>query len=168
MTLHFIQPRHFQRFLDENRIYYGHHDTVFGPVTIATAPQGVCRLSFKKEEYSFATKAPEKTEPALRSILQMEHVDLVISGTEFEMAIWKELTTIPLAHSRSYKGIATAINRPKAYRAVGNAVGRNKIAIAIPCHRVLPQSGKIGGYYWGPEIKSELIEYEKGLALCQA
>lgn len=83
-----------------------------------------------------------------------------LNGTDFEKAVWNELLKIPIGKTVSYSDIARAIGRPKSCRAVGNAVGRNRIAILVPCHRVLRSDGAIGGYYWGAELKKEILKRE--------
>lgn len=82
-------------------------------------------------------------------------------GTPFQMRVWEELRKIPAGKTVSYAYIAERIGRPKAVRAVGNAVGANPLAMIIPCHRVLPSSGKIGNYRWGRAKKKLLLDWEK-------
>lgn len=81
-------------------------------------------------------------------------------GTPFQKLVWREIVTIPYGETRTYGQIAKAIGRPTAYRAVANACGQNKLAVIIPCHRVVGASS-LGGYKWGPEIKQWLIDFEK-------
>ena len=83
-------------------------------------------------------------------------------GTPFQQKVWKKLTTIPYGKTRSYKWIASAIHNPKASRAVGNANGKNPLAILIPCHRVIRENGELGGYTGGISIKRFLLNLEKG------
>lgn len=90
---------------------------------------------------------------------------LELNGTNFQKQVWHELSKIPYAKTRSYKEIAKLIGNPKASRAVGNANNKNKIAIIIPCHRVIGSSGKLVGYASGLEIKKALLELESGIIL---
>ena len=83
-------------------------------------------------------------------------------GTPFQQKVWKKLTTIPYGKTRSYKWIASSINNPQASRAVGNANGRNPLAILIPCHRVIRENGELGGYTGGISIKRFLLNLEQG------
>ncbi len=83
-----------------------------------------------------------------------------LRGTPFQVKVWQEIAKIPFGETRTYSDIAMAINHPKAYRAVANACGKNKIAYRIPCHRVVNKSG-IGGYAYGIELKKKLLDYEK-------
>jgi methylated-DNA-[protein]-cysteine S-methyltransferase len=85
---------------------------------------------------------------------------LAPEGTPFERSVWEELRRIPFGETRSYGEIAQAIGRPGAARAVGRANGANPIPIVVPCHRVLPSTGKLGNYAGGPERKRALLELE--------
>jgi methylated-DNA-[protein]-cysteine S-methyltransferase len=85
---------------------------------------------------------------------------LAPEGTEFQKRVWEELTKIPYGQTRSYKDIATALNDPKASRAVGTANGLNPLCIIVPCHRVISSDGTIGGYSAGLAIKKRLLDLE--------
>ncbi|MDG1839451.1 MAG: methylated-DNA--[protein]-cysteine S-methyltransferase [Dehalococcoidia bacterium] len=82
------------------------------------------------------------------------------SGTDLQNDVWSEMLSIPYGHTTSYKKIAEAISRPKSFRPVGGAVGRNPWSIAIPCHRVIGSSGKLVGYASGLSRKSWLLAHE--------
>lgn len=84
-----------------------------------------------------------------------------VPGTDFQKSVWREIAKIPYGTRITYKDIAEAIGKPKAVRAVGTAVGSNPISIAVPCHRVLATSGKLGGYAGGLESKRVLLGLEK-------
>lgn len=92
---------------------------------------------------------------------QVFDFDFTLTGTEFQMAVWRELEKIPFGTRSSYLAIATAIGRPNAVRAVGTAVGSNPISIIVPCHRVLTTSGHLGGYAGGLLGKEMLLSTEK-------
>lgn len=81
-------------------------------------------------------------------------------GTAFQQDVWRSLCAIPFGETRSYRSIAESIGKAKAPRAVGQACGRNPIAIIIPCHRVVAHNGKLGGYSSGLHIKKALLELE--------
>lgn len=85
---------------------------------------------------------------------------LDVQGTSFQKAVWQELSEIPYGDTTTYGAIAKAIHRPKASQAVGNAVGQNPVPIVVPCHRVLPKSGALGGYRGGPKMKAMLLALE--------
>jgi O-6-methylguanine DNA methyltransferase len=85
----------------------------------------------------------------------------VYPGSSFQKRVWRELLNIPYGETRSYEHIATAIGNPKAVRAVGHANGLNRIAIVIPCHRVINKNGKLGGYGGGLRRKEFLLALER-------
>ena len=89
---------------------------------------------------------------------------LDLRGTEFQLACWRALLTIPYGETRSYADIARAVDRPKGFRAVGMANNRNPIAIVVPCHRVIASDGTLCGYGGGLEIKRKLLELEGALS----
>ncbi len=89
---------------------------------------------------------------------------LDIRGTAFQERVWAALRQIPTGVTASYADIARAIGQPQAVRAVASACANNKIAIAIPCHRVIRTDGNVSGYRWGVERKKTLLEREKGAA----
>lgn len=84
-----------------------------------------------------------------------------LTGTPFQLTVWKELQNIPYGKTTSYKEIAQKINKPKAYRAVGMANNKNPLPIIIPCHRVIGSNGKLIGYAGGLKLKNYLLELEK-------
>lgn len=84
-----------------------------------------------------------------------------LTGTPFQLAVWKELQNIPYGQTTSYKEIAQKINKPKAYRAVGMANNKNPLPTIIPCHRVIGSNGKLIGYAGGLKLKNYLLELEK-------
>lgn len=84
-----------------------------------------------------------------------------LTGTPFQLAVWKELQNISYGKTTSYKEIAQKINKPKACRAVGMANNKNPLPIIIPCHRVIGSNGKLIGYAGGLKLKNYLLELEK-------
>jgi len=83
-----------------------------------------------------------------------------LPGTPFQKRVWKELIKIPYGTVISYKELARRVGKPKAYRAVGNANGKNPIPVIIPCHRVIAADGSLGGYSSGLHIKKKLLKLE--------
>jgi AraC family transcriptional regulator of adaptative response/methylated-DNA-[protein]-cysteine methyltransferase len=83
-------------------------------------------------------------------------------GTPFQQSVWKGLQAIPYGETRSYLELAHTIKNPLAVRAVAQANGANQFAIMIPCHRVINQDGKLGGYGGGLHRKTWLLQHEKG------
>ncbi|UXD88777.1 methylated-DNA--[protein]-cysteine S-methyltransferase [Thalassolituus hydrocarboniclasticus] len=88
-------------------------------------------------------------------------LSLHVRGTNFQLAVWRALLTIPAGHALSYGQLATQLGQPTAARAIGNAVGANPVAFIIPCHRVIQQSGALGGYRWGPLRKQVIQSWER-------
>jgi len=98
-----------------------------------------------------------KDENATRSELP----PLDITATAFQWRVWDALTRIPAGETRSYGEIARMIGAPKAARAIGRACGSNKLALIVPCHRVVREDGTIGGWRWGAARKQSLLQDEK-------
>ena len=85
----------------------------------------------------------------------------ILQGTPFQKKVWSTLSTIPWGDTLSYADLAKRVKRPKAVRAVANAVGSNPIAILLPCHRVIGSDGSLTGYAYGLKKKSWLLSHEK-------
>ncbi len=83
-------------------------------------------------------------------------------ATLFQRAVWKAAQTIPYGETRSYAWVAKRIGRPRAARAVGNALGANPLPVVIPCHRVVGSAGRLGGFTGGLELKKMLLALEAG------
>ncbi len=81
-------------------------------------------------------------------------------GTCFQQQVWRKLMTIPFGKTKSYKWLARSVNRPKAFRAAGNANGRNPVPVIVPCHRVIRQNGDLGGFTGGTHLKQFLLDLE--------
>jgi len=86
---------------------------------------------------------------------------LDIRGTAFQARVWRALQKIPLGKTASYTEIAATLGQPKAVRAVAQACAANKLALVVPCHRVIRSDGELGGYRWGLERKRELLARER-------
>jgi AraC family transcriptional regulator of adaptative response/methylated-DNA-[protein]-cysteine methyltransferase len=157
-------------------ISYGFHDTPFGSCFIAATERGVTNLEFGErsdcvqrlhQNWSAAELRDdhEFTGDYVERIFRQEPDDtdkikLYLSGTNFQLKVWQALLEIPAGHLTSYQQIARHVGRPKAVRAVGNAVGRNPVAFVIPCHRVIRQSGEYGNYRWGTARKKAMLGWE--------
>jgi AraC family transcriptional regulator of adaptative response/methylated-DNA-[protein]-cysteine methyltransferase len=160
-------------------IEYAVHDTPFGKAFIATTPRGICNFAFLEnteiDEHlsDLHKKWPhaiwyENQRSTLRVIKEMfagdgtlsGPISLYVSGTNFQINVWKALLQIPSATVVSYSQVATAIGHPNSARAVGLAVGSNPVAFLIPCHRVIQQSGGLGGYHWGTTRKQAIHAWE--------
>ena len=83
-----------------------------------------------------------------------------LKGTKFQIKVWNYLKKIPKGEVRTYLQVAKAIGKPKAHRAVANAIAKNPVPIIIPCHRVIKSNGELGGYSGGSILKKKLIKFE--------
>lgn len=128
----------------------------------------IVRLEFtdKKETTEIKTELMKKLYKELNDYFSGElkyfTIPIKPKGSEFQMKVWNELQNIKYGKTTSYKEIAKNIGNSKSYRAVGNANGKNPIAIIIPCHRVINSNGKIGGYTGGIDKKNILLNIENG------
>ncbi|MCC1495357.1 methylated-DNA--[protein]-cysteine S-methyltransferase [Alcanivorax sp. 1008] len=168
---------------------YGVHSTSFGDVLVAMTDLGVCRLDFvdalcgdSSSEKSVLflqslwpkaqlRKNPGRTQSVISSLFagsaSQQSVPVHIAGTDFQFDIWQALLQIPAGHCISYSQLALASGHPGAARAVGSAVASNPVALLIPCHRVIRQDGKPGGYRWGVHRKQTLLAAESALVLSE-
>jgi AraC family transcriptional regulator of adaptative response/methylated-DNA-[protein]-cysteine methyltransferase len=152
-----------------------------GWMLMAASERGVCWLSFGDEPDALLDelrKAHPKArlvddEARLRSWFEIvrEHLLLPrpsldlpvdIRGTAFQSRVWQALRTIPLGETRSYSEVAVSLGNANATRAVASACARNRVALVIPCHRVIAGDGSISGYRWGVEKKVSLLQLEHG------
>ncbi|WP_454009194.1 bifunctional transcriptional activator/DNA repair enzyme AdaA [Aeromonas sp. Marseille-Q7275] len=160
-------------------IDHGVHDTPFGQAFVALTPRGVCNFSFLDDQApqtplaALAQRwpaaelrdAPSRTQSVIHTMFDGSKtpdrpISLHVSGTNFQVSVWRALLEIPPAKVVSYAQVASAIGNPKAARAVGLAVGANPVALMIPCHRVIQQNGKLGGYHWGETRKQAIHAWE--------
>jgi AraC family transcriptional regulator of adaptative response/methylated-DNA-[protein]-cysteine methyltransferase len=84
-----------------------------------------------------------------------------VKTTVFQRKVWQALQQIPRGQTRSYQEIARSIGQPTAARAVARACASNRIAVAIPCHRVVREDGNLAGYRWGLQRKKQLLDLEQ-------
>lgn len=139
----------------------------FGILQVCADQIGVTSISFIKDR-SQATKLNPHTQQATKQLAEYFaghrtafELSLNAKGTTFQQQVWQQLVTIPYGQTCSYADIASAIDNPKAVRAVGAANGRNPLTIVVPCHRVIGSNGSLTGYAWGTSIKAGLLELEK-------
>src|SRR5262245_25457152 len=153
-----------------------------GPLVAGATADGICLLEFTDRRMLeaqiatvrrlFGAPALPGSNPHLELLKdQMEEyfrgsrrtftVSLIYPGSAFQRKVWERLLAIPYGETRSYRDVAESIGQPKAVRAVGRANGLNRIAIVIPCHRVVNVSGELGGYGGGLRRKQYLLDLER-------
>lgn len=147
----------------------------FGDVLVAATPKGICWLAFADQHQQalqdLAAEYPQARlteaahplhEKALAALggQAAQTVPLHLKGTPFQLKVWQALLQIPAGRLKSYGGLAADIGQANAARAVGSAIGSNPVAVLIPCHRVIRESGIIGGYRWQRGRKMALLAKE--------
>jgi len=184
-----MRPTDYGKKGEGQTIFWTCRKTALGTLLIAGTAKGLCTVRFgeseKKlaaslaEEFSNAAllnaeKAAKKSEAdtlgtwadALTRYAEgleaWPELPLDIKATAFQAKVWAALRAVPAGKTATYGQIAAAIGLPQSQRAVARACAMNPVALAIPCHRILPKSGGIGGYHWGPERKEKLLDLEKG------
>jgi AraC family transcriptional regulator of adaptative response/methylated-DNA-[protein]-cysteine methyltransferase len=157
-------------------------ESPLGPLVAAASNHGICLLEFTDRrmletqfrmlkklfgcsivpgENAHLKTLKNELEQYFAGRLKQFSVPLVCPGTPFQERVWKELQRIPFGETRSYEDLARRIGAENAHRAVGTANGRNRIAIVIPCHRVVNKDGKLGGYGGGLWRKQHLLDLER-------
>lgn len=121
----------------------------------------VTRVDAGRDEWLAAVVARIATQFGKRERTVRPLPPLDVAATAFQWRVWNALTRIPAGETRSYGEIARAIGAPKAARAVGRACGSNRLALIVPCHRVVREDGTPGGWRWGAQRKQRLLESER-------
>jgi len=125
-------------------------------------PASFSKAESRKLETPLIKEAALQVRNYLSGGLRDFSLPLALRGTDFQVAAWKALQTIPYGETRSYKDMAGQIGRPKAVRAVGMANNRNPVSIIVPCHRVIGHDGSLVGYGGGLPLKRRLLDLERG------
>lgn len=123
-----------------------------------------CPLVRESQKNKFLQRGAKQLELYFKGRLKEFSIPLDLDGSPFQKSVWNTLRKIPYGQTRSYKDIAKKVGRPKAYRAVGTANGKNPLSIIIPCHRVIAADGSLGGYSGGLKMKTKLLKLEKSAA----
>lgn len=178
VTIEAMTPGEFKRSGEGLTIYYGLHPTPFGECLLGVTKRGVCALFFVQGNdrrevrqelhdrwpHARLVEDSSRTQQYVNRIFHASSsrspVPLVLSGTNFQIRVWEALLQIPPGRVLSYEDIAERIGKPKASRAVGNAVAKNPISYLIPCHRVIQSAGVTGNYRWGPLRKKAMLGWE--------
>lgn len=161
------------------RIRFTTRETELGTLLVAATEVGVCAVSLgsgdAEVEAGLASEFPRATRervtheldawvvPLLRYIEDGKtslKIPLELVGSPFQLAVWQELARTPRGRTRTYRDVAIALGRPSAARAVARACATNRIALLLPCHRVVRGDDSLGGYRWGMARKAALLAHE--------
>jgi AraC family transcriptional regulator of adaptative response/methylated-DNA-[protein]-cysteine methyltransferase len=164
-------------------VYYGWHESLLGRALVAVTEHGLCGLSFagpgeeKSQLADMTERWPEArfvedveaTERFATQILRRdapgrETVPVQLFGTPWQIHVWKGLLAIPAGRAVAYGALAEKLCSARAARATASAIGRNPVALLIPCHRVIAATGALGGYRWGESRKRALLALEAARA----
>ena len=174
-----MKPSAYRRGGAGEQIDYAIVASPLGKLLVAATSRGVCSVSMAgndaeltralKDEYPRATLSADAGRLSNWTSAILEHLDgrqprldlpLDVQATAFQWQVWQALSAIPYGETRTYGEIARTIGRPRAVRAVASACASNPVALAIPCHRVVPATGGTGGYRWGTARKKTLLAME--------
>jgi AraC family transcriptional regulator of adaptative response/methylated-DNA-[protein]-cysteine methyltransferase len=172
-----MTPGEFKNQGENLMINYSFSDSIFGELIVASTAKGICHMSFVKDQQQalsdlksrFANAQYQQVSDKIQQDAlgvfqygsnQLNQIKLHLNGTAFQLKVWETLLKIPLGDITTYGSVAKEINKPKASRAVGTAIGSNPVAFLIPCHRVIQASGNLGGYMWGNNRKTAIIGWE--------
>lgn len=167
-------------------IRYTTTSTPLGRLLVATTTRGICSVTLgdtdAELEQRLANEFPKATRERvdagreewldaviarIASDLGWSHADapdlppLDVAATAFQWRVWNALTRIPSGTTMSYGELAAELGMPRAARAIGNACGNNRLALIVPCHRIVREDGSLGGWRWGVERKRELLASER-------
>jgi len=174
-----MTPRTYRSGGKSAAIRYAIAASSLGRVLVAATPRGLCRIAIAATDDELTTilrdefpaadvvRDDKGLTQATRAVVDLadgraaREIPTDVRGTVFQQRVWKALRQIPRGATRTYAELARAIGRPTATRAVARACATNPIALVVPCHRVVPASGGVGGYRWGGERKAQLLEGER-------
>ena len=175
-----MTPDKYRRGAVAATIRYTCADSPLGRMLVAATEKGICAIQFGdsdgelaeglKREFPFAIRKQDDqgmrswTNTVLSQISGHKlnrALPLDIQATAFQRRVWSHLQSLPFGATQSYSQVAKAIGKPSAARAVARACASNRIAFAIPCHRVVRENGEMGGYRWGMQRKKALLELEQ-------
>jgi AraC family transcriptional regulator of adaptative response/methylated-DNA-[protein]-cysteine methyltransferase len=173
-------------------IRYTTTQTPLGMLLVATTAKGICSVTLGQDDRELETRLAEEFPLAERERVdegREEWLDAVIArvahdlgwsdrdapalppldvaATAFQWRVWDALTRIPRGETLSYGELAAALGVPKAARAIGRACGSNKLALLVPCHRIIREDGSLGGWRWGMDIKQQLLATERAMKATQ-
>lgn len=166
-------------------IRHGIRATPFGPALVGVTDRGVCHLAFVDDDPAADVAELARRWPGAELVEDADAVaavvarvfdgaaedaplSVLVTGTNLQVQVWQALLRVPAGTAVSYSSLARAVGRPGATRAVAGAVAANRVAVLIPCHRVLRANGALSGYRWGPDRKRRLLAVEAARADRQA
>ena len=178
-----MTPARFAKGGQGERIGWATAPTPFGWMIVAATERGLCWLALGsdsaeaeaglRDEFPLATLRSDPTlsrlvDEALAAVRdgsdltqsRASHESLDLRGTVFQLRVWQALRAIPRGETRSYSQLARQMGEPKSTRAVARACATNRVALLVPCHRVVGASGSLTGYRWGVERKRQLLQVE--------
>ncbi|PQZ93288.1 MULTISPECIES: bifunctional DNA-binding transcriptional regulator/O6-methylguanine-DNA methyltransferase Ada [Pseudomonas] len=174
-----MAPRDYKAGGSHNRILFAVGQCSLGAILVAQSARGVCAIllgdepeplvrdlqdQFPRAELVGADGHFEQLVAQVVGFIEAPALGLGlpldVRGTAFQQRVWQALRDIPAGSTASYAEIAERIGAPKSFRAVAQACGANRLAVAIPCHRVVRSNGELSGYRWGVERKQQLLERE--------
>jgi AraC family transcriptional regulator of adaptative response/methylated-DNA-[protein]-cysteine methyltransferase len=164
-------------------------DTALGTALVAASARGICMVELGASEPALEARLRAEfpnadlqrvdagrdafLAPRVRAVAdalagkKASPVEVDLLGTAFQKKVWDALMRIPQGETRSYAEVAAQLGEPNAARAVAGACARNRIAVLVPCHRVVRGDGSVGGYRWGLPLKRRLLQRE-GVRLSDA
>lgn len=174
-----MKPTDFREGGSNTEIRFALGETSLGSVLVAASDKGVCAILFGEDPSSLAedlqTRFPkanlrggdrtfEKWVAKVVGFVEAPRLGLDLPldlrGTAFQRRVWKALQEIPIGSTASYSEVAKKVGAPGSARAVAQACASNRLAVAIPCHRVVRNDGGLSGYRWGVERKRALLQRE--------
>lgn len=172
-----MTPGEYKNGGEQLSINYSFAESPFGNIIVASTAKGICYMAFAEDPAIAFTELKNQFPHArytqvvdlvqqnalyifTRDWSKLHEIKLHIKGTAFQLKVWETLLKVPMGELTTYSNIAGDIKNPKAFRAVGSAVGDNPVAFLIPCHRVIQSTGAIGQYHWGSTRKTAMIGWE--------
>ena len=164
------------------RIHWSLIDTALGQALVAATERGICAVALGDDESELLEELSaefpkaelvrvqagrdEFLAPRVRAVADAlaglsGRVSLELIGTAFQQRVWQALMKIPRGETVSYAGLAEQLGQPRAARAVARACAQNRLAVLVPCHRVIRGDGSLGGYRWGLPRKNSLLKFER-------
>lgn len=177
-----MTPARYRAGGEGERIRWSIVDTALGQALVATTARGICMVELGDKAAALEARLREEfpraqldrvdagrdefLAPRVRAVAdvlagKVARVDIDLLGTAFQKRVWDALMKIPRGETRSYAGLAAELGHPRGARAVASACAHNRIAILVPCHRVVRGDGTLGGYRWGLPLKQDLLLRER-------